>query len=80
MHSMLHCAKSVHGTYQRAVLHKSLTVVSYHGAGHVAHWADAAGVCVPALTSHAPQIVPVQHHTDHPVLELLGDDVVQNDV
>lgn len=59
---------------------KSLTVASYHGAGHVAHRTDAAGVRVPALTPHAPQIVPVQNHADHPVLELLGDDVVQNDV
>lgn len=35
---------------------------------------------VPALASHTSQIVPVQDHADHPVLELLGDDVVQNDI
>ena len=47
--------------------------VSVHCTGHVAHR-------VPALPSHAAQIVPVQDHTDHSVLELFGDNVIQNNV
>lgn len=35
---------------------------------------------VPALSSHASQVVPVQNHANHPVLELLGDDVIKDDV
>lgn len=57
-----------------------VTALLYHCAGQVAHRADAASVCVPALPSHTPQIVPVKYHTDYSVLELLGDDVVQDHV
>lgn len=35
-------------------------------------------MCVPALPSHTPEIVSVKNHADYSVLELLGDDVVED--
>lgn len=55
-----------------------VTGVSYHCTGQVAHRSDAACVHVPALPSHTPEIVSVKNHADHSVLELLGDDVVED--
>lgn len=51
---------------------------SDHGTGEVTEGANAARA--PALSAHASQIVPVQDHTDHTVLELLGHYVVKYDV
>lgn len=55
-----------------------VTAVSYHCTGQVAHRSDAARVGVPALPPHTPEIVSVKNHADDSVLELLGDDVVQD--
>lgn len=37
-------------------------------------------MCVQTFSSNTAEIVSVQDHTDHSVLELLGDDVVENDI